>query len=136
MLFGMYLVFTDINVCLIFRGHCTILWFNSFELSIPLTVFLVDKAKHWLFGLRGYLAVMDLQYTALMVYSHPAYFFALHPWQHKSHHPLFGFQSSDNWSDVHIIQRTLLKEHHSWHWACRHLLWDAAIKKRGKKLFP
>lgn len=41
----MYLVFTDINVCLIFRGHCTILWFNSFELSIPLTVFLVDKAK-------------------------------------------------------------------------------------------
>lgn len=86
-------------------------------------------------GLQGYLAVADLQYTALMVCSHPACFFALHPWQRKSHHLLFGFQSSDSWSDVHIIQKTLLKEHHSWHWAYRHLPWDAAIKKREKKSF-
>lgn len=33
------------DVCLTFCGHCTILWFNPFELSIPLTAFLVDKAK-------------------------------------------------------------------------------------------
>lgn len=69
-----------------------------------------------------------------MACSHLAYFSVLHLWPHRNHHPLSGCQSLNNWSVVHIIQKILLREHHSLYWGCKHLPWDVTKMRRKKKL--
>lgn len=50
-----------------------------------------------------------------------------------NHHPLSGCQSLNNWSVVHIIQKILLREHHSLYWGCKHLPWDVTKTRKKKK---